>query len=212
MSPRRGVHNKKRSCATAFATLFVQRLRRRGRGGPGPDVLLLQQRHVPHLQVALGGAARVAQAPPQALDPGLLGQARPRRRLARAPVPPALPARNSPNTRHGPDPLPPLSAPHRWGSPFPCKVPLCLAIGRPIRTPAPPGPGAEVSDELVDHYHALYVEELQARARPPAPAPSDITPPRHGTMRCVARDRGVELLGYRTVGTRVGATVGGGVQ
>jgi len=50
----------------------------------------------------------------------------------------------------------------RWGTPFPRKVPICLAIGRPIHTPLPATPGANVPDELVDQYHELYVAELQA--------------------------------------------------
>ena len=42
------------------------------------------------------------------------------------------------------------------GTPLPNPVPLCLAIGDPIKVPKPSA-GQEITDKMVDEYHKKYV-------------------------------------------------------
>ncbi|MFC0289688.1 hypothetical protein, partial [Kaistia hirudinis] len=54
------------------------------------------------------------------------------------------------------------SIPVCWGwrgTPLPHPVPLCLAIGDPIKVPKP-SPGQEITDKMVDEYHKKYIEAL----------------------------------------------------
>ena len=45
---------------------------------------------------------------------------------------------------------------------MPHAVPITLAVGTPIRVPAPSAPGAEPSPELVERLHKEYVAGLRA--------------------------------------------------
>ena len=50
----------------------------------------------------------------------------------------------------------------RYFTPLPYKVPIDVLIGEPIPTPKPKVPGARPDEQLVDEYHAKYIERLKA--------------------------------------------------
>jgi len=49
----------------------------------------------------------------------------------------------------------------RWFTPLPYKVPIKTLIGEPIPTPKPKVKGEKPGDELVDKYHAMYIDALK---------------------------------------------------
>ena len=49
----------------------------------------------------------------------------------------------------------------RYFTPLPYKVPIKTLIGEPIPTPKPKVKGEKPSDELVDKYHAMYIDALK---------------------------------------------------
>ena len=50
----------------------------------------------------------------------------------------------------------------RFFTPLPYKVPINCLIGEPIPTPVPKVRGAKPDDNLVDEYHAKYIEQLKS--------------------------------------------------
>jgi 1-acyl-sn-glycerol-3-phosphate acyltransferase len=46
----------------------------------------------------------------------------------------------------------------RWGTPLPHPIPVKVVIGKPIPTPKPNAAGAKPDDNLVEEYHAKYIE------------------------------------------------------
>lgn len=49
----------------------------------------------------------------------------------------------------------------RWFSPLPHPVPIKVVVGEPIPTPKPDIPGEKPTEELIDEFHAKYIEAVR---------------------------------------------------